>query len=351
MKTDLHIYGAGVLFGGGKGKNELIKNLSESSFEARSREDYSVPEEILGSIEEEKLRRADRFCRIAWLPAGEAFRELFSAGKGEPEDTGIILSTGFGPHSSTFGFLDDVLDFGEKLVSPTKFSHSLHNSAAGYISSVLDVTGPVSTVTQFFHSFHYALIQADIWLKENRCRYVLVGGVDETGDVMDYAVERKRNSGCNIDPFSFSKNPAAVPGEGSVFLLVGRDHREEGYCRISEVNIGSVDLSKKNAPLVLDTDGLIGDENDYLNYINGQNNTVAAYSPLYGSLMTGSAFSTAIGAFSLKNKTLFGSPVGNSDSDKLDIVSQNRKLSGNTVRSLRLNCSGTAGLITLETIS
>ncbi len=47
------------------------------------------------------------------------------------------MATAFGPHVTTFNFLDDILDHGDAAVSPTTFSNSVHNAAASYIAMAL----------------------------------------------------------------------------------------------------------------------------------------------------------------------------------------------------------------------
>lgn len=164
------------------------------------------------------MRRADDFSKMAILAAHNAFMD-----SGLKEETkvslGVILSTAFGPHITTFKFLDDILDYGDANVSPTLFSHSVHNAANSYISSNLGIFGPTLTLTDFSKSFYQALLVAQSWLEEKRCEHVLVGYVEQHGKEIDYILS-------SIAKEYFIK-------EGSVFFLVSAEKCLKEYCSIN----------------------------------------------------------------------------------------------------------------------
>jgi len=81
---------------------------------------YRVAPEILQDKQALRgLRRADRFCRMAVLAAMDAAHNSEIVFENKKADLGVIVSTAFGPHATTFRFLDDILDYGETNVSPT----------------------------------------------------------------------------------------------------------------------------------------------------------------------------------------------------------------------------------------
>lgn len=101
------------------------------------------------SLQELKtLRRADDFIRLAVAAA----RRLPGQGRAE---TGLVLSSAFGPMESNFAVLDQVV--AGDAVSPTLFSHSVFNAAAGYIAMNCGFSGRVMTVTDFDLPFFRAL--------------------------------------------------------------------------------------------------------------------------------------------------------------------------------------------------
>ncbi len=99
-----------------------------------------------------KIRRSDAVSKMSVLAAADA---LANSGIRDiaQKKLGIILATAFGPHVTTFNFLDDILDHGDAAVSPTTFSNSVHNAAASYIAMSLNIKGPTLTITQFQFSF------------------------------------------------------------------------------------------------------------------------------------------------------------------------------------------------------
>ncbi|SLM32810.1 hypothetical protein MTBBW1_80153 [Desulfamplus magnetovallimortis] len=134
---------------------------------ADSRSDLKIP----------GARRADLFSRMA-LKASIGASKDFEFPTGDP-DTGIIVTTQFGPHATTFKFLDGMLEHSDTKVSPTLFSHSVHNAATSYIATVLDLRGPTLTFTCFKEPLFQAFALADIWIKLKRVSRVLLCYVEE----------------------------------------------------------------------------------------------------------------------------------------------------------------------------
>ncbi len=309
----MHLNGIGILFNRGRGVHALEDALIEGWQPATPLSDtknpicaYQVPTEamtdrpLLG-----KLRRASRFDKLSVIAAFDAVQNSGIDDK-EILEMGIIVGTAFGPHPTTFKFLDDIIDYGHGSVSPTLFSHSVHNAAASYIATTLQCRGPILTLAQFYFPFQYALFQANAWIREGRCDHVLVGCTDVIGNVMAHIFSQKLpvpNNG-KIQPFSFSKAPGAVPGEGSVFFLVSSRPGPNPWCNISVDSQGflSADLT------LLETDGIYGDETAYLEQ-NIADTLVSGYSPLFGSMMIGGGFQAAVGALTLARQFYYGCPV------------------------------------------
>jgi 3-oxoacyl-[acyl-carrier-protein] synthase II len=157
-----------------------------------------------------RLRRADRFVRMAVNAALDAWTEARqAAGEVSPEEVGLILASGLGSHVRGFRFLDGILDFGDGAALPTDFSHSLHGAASAYIAELLGLRGPSLTITDFENGTARALLTAQLWLARGRCRRVLVGVVEELGEVLLHCANRLLGE------------TSLVPGEGAVFLALG----------------------------------------------------------------------------------------------------------------------------------
>lgn len=157
------------------------------------------------------LRRADHFVRMAAIAALDAWTQAQNACAGVPmERVGLIVTSGLGPHGRGFKFLDGILDCGDSNALPTDFSHSVHGVAASYIAGLLDLRGPSLSTTDFESGFEQAVLQAQCWLNSGSCARVLLGAVEELGEVLIRCASRL-----------LPANPPFALGEGAVFLTLG----------------------------------------------------------------------------------------------------------------------------------
>ncbi len=304
-----NLLGIGVLFTRGRGIAALDQALREGWVPPENKEGrpaYTIPAEALSDKAVlAKLRRADRFSQMAVLAAWDALHDS-GVRVEDPGRVAVILATAFGPHVTTFKFLDDILNFGDAGTSPTTFSHSVHNAAASYVALALGLRGPALTLAQFSFPFHEALRLADCWLAEDRCDYALVGALDELGSVLQYVCSRKLATAADgrIQPFSLASEPAVVPGEGSAFFLLTKREAAEAYCSIAAISgeDGDGDLR------IVDTGGL--NRNDAPRREECKpGEMLASYTPVFGSLKIGSAFDCAAGALMLRNQIAYACPV------------------------------------------
>jgi len=158
-----------------------------------------------------RMRRADRFSRMAAVAALDAWKQAAHACDGiERERIGLIVTSSFGPHCRGFRFLDGLLDCGDSAASPTDFSHSVHGTAAAYITELLELRGPSLSTTDFEAGFEEAVLLAQCWLAEQTCHRVLVGAVEELGDVMLHCVGRM-----------IAPEGPTILGEGALFFMLG----------------------------------------------------------------------------------------------------------------------------------
>ncbi len=169
------------------------------------------------------IRRADRFAKMAVSASGKACSENFFPR--ETSDVSIIVATMFGPHATTFKFLDNILDYSDKGASPTVFSHSVHNASASYIASALGIMGQTLTITCFQDPLKQALILAYAWLKSRQTEKVIVCYVDEESHPFCAFHEY-----CTFP--SYSENMLKT-GAAAV-LLAGRDGEEGKRIQIPE---------------------------------------------------------------------------------------------------------------------
>jgi 3-oxoacyl-[acyl-carrier-protein] synthase II len=348
----MYILGIGLVFAGGFGIGQFERAL-EGPWQRPAADrlglfSYQVD---LGTIKDKSLlkglRRSDKFSRMSVLAAADAVA-CSGMGSLEGKRAGVILSTAFGPHVTTFGFLDTILDYGDANVSPSIFSNSVHNAAASYIAQSLNIQGPTMTITQFFHSCQNALQLARLWLEERRCDYVLAGAVDQYGDVMRYVYDKKLTpapDGC-IRPFNL-KPTYQVPGEGAAFFLLGREPSAGAFCKVAAISVGNPPEHEVSDDVtIIDTDGMLPDESAYATFFS-DGSPLAAYSPLFGSMMIGSAFNCAAGALMLKRQRYFANPI-RENPHSMNLLDKTGDANIELIRCVRYNCHGEKAVIYLK---
>lgn len=360
----MYIAGLSTVFNRGRGLDALAQALEEGWQAPEWRDHpsgqipvYDVSKEVLADKALfKKMRRADRFSRMAVMAASDAFGDAvnndaaFASGLSpDKQNLGIIVSTALGPHATTFKYLNDILDYGDAGPSPTLFSHSVHNAAASYIAATLECRGPTLTISQFGLSFHHALILARAWLDEGRCDYVLAGSVDECSPAMEYIVSQKTALAADgrIHPFTFGDKPVAVPGEGSVFMLLTREKPDKPYAAVADVSVSPAADQKTTDLVLVDCDGMAGSEQDYLPTV-ADARRVAAYSPVFGSLICNSAFNAAAGALMVKNQIVYTCPDSGTNPHNLKVCGETTPATLNRITCVKKSAIFKNGTIILE---
>jgi 3-oxoacyl-[acyl-carrier-protein] synthase II len=266
-----------------------------------------------GFVDRKALRRMDAISRLAILGACLALRD---AGIDRPDErTGVVLSTGYGPSGTTLAFLDSFIEGGDACSSPTAFSSSVHNAPAANLSTLLGVTGPNLTVSQFEVSASSSLLTAALWLEEGRADRVLVGGVDEYGEVLGYCWRRSfgEPDGPACRPLD-TRHQTARPGEGCAFLLLER-HSQGTPCAgiIETVRMGRVGGTAPQIPadrlLILGADGHRRCAGAYARLVP-PGSAVTSFAHLWGSFPTATAFDAAAAAVLLESGQMPAPPPG-----------------------------------------
>jgi Beta-ketoacyl synthase, N-terminal domain len=230
------ILGIGAVTPFGRDLNTIEKHLESPAkiFKALRVGDDLLSDPAVGS----RMRRADRFARMAAVAALDCRTSANDSSVSIPKDRiGLIVSSGFGPHCRGFRFLDGILDCGDASALPTDFSHSVHGAAAAYITELLELRGPSMTITDFENGFEQAVLLAQCWLHQDVCDRVLVGAVDEIGDVLIHCASRMLKG-----------DKVFTPGEGAVFLMLG-EMVQNGFAQIEATALPSeLDLMMQDFP-------------------------------------------------------------------------------------------------------
>lgn len=277
-----------------------------------------------------RLRRADRFTQLAAVAARDALADA-ALDSVPPDRLGLIVASALGPHVTTFRFLDEILTYGDQGGSAFVFSHSVHNAAASYLATLLGLQGPALTIAQTDGAFHESLQLAGAWLATGRCDHVLVGAVDELGEVMRYVCHRQ----CppppdgRIQPLAFTRAPATVPGEGSFFFVLGRpdDPPPAGRRRVV---VSAGPPGPPAGPLLVDADGMSCDESAYAPLVRPWP-SVASYTALCGGLLTAGAFHAAVATAALREGGEWPAP---------DLIGPARLGDATSVTTLRVHTAG-----------
>ena len=182
-----------------------------------------------------RMRRADRFARMAAVAALDAW----ISDNVPRERIGLIVSSGFGPHCRGFRFIDGILDCGDSNALPTNFSHSVHGAAAAYITELLELRGPSLTTADFEIGFEQAVLLAQCWLDQRICDRVLVGAVEEIGEVLLHCVPRMLG---DDNPFT--------PGEGAVFIMLAPADAKGLACLETTAKPEDADLMTLDMPAI-----------------------------------------------------------------------------------------------------
>lgn len=215
----MYIHGIGIISSVGRGLEAHRDALTSLPLPMTGGGLHRVGEKDLKDpVLAKEARRATRFDRMAILAGLDALEDAGIHSNTHSSTVGLIIATGRGPHATTFRFLDDIINFKEKDVSPTLFSHSVHNAAASYLSLLAGIRGGTLTVTRFSFAFYEALNLAQSWLEQKRCKYVLIGAVDELGEVMEGILRFRSSVDSNI-----------AFGEGSAFLVLSQAPSEQNY--------------------------------------------------------------------------------------------------------------------------
>jgi len=319
MTCRMAIRGIGLTGGFGCGNQAALNALRDGgkpnevfSFQTSTRTmDYPVyradPEPLKGFVPARKLRRMNKYSKLAALSACLALQDAGWKIPCQCSDMAVIVASGYGATSTTFAFLDDIIKEGDRLASPTLFSNSVHSSAASNVTILLQIKGPCLTVTQFEMSTIVALLNAQTWLAERKVDTVLLGGVDQINKVLLYCYHSfwPDEIPQEIMPFIFDRQ-TAIPGEGSTFMVLTRDEGEVppyGYIdKVSWENPENYTVPD-DVMLVSGSDGHRACGLQYRKLFRPVDpDRIKSFSMIYGSMPCGQIFDLALASLAARHK-------------------------------------------------
>jgi 3-oxoacyl-[acyl-carrier-protein] synthase II len=176
------------------------------------------------------LRRMDWVSRMLVSSARQAHRDAgLDELEGEAlERAAVVVGSTFGNQRETARYTRRVLDEGLGAGSPLLFPNLVLNAPAGYAAIELGFAGPNLTVSEHEASGEAALAAAVDLLRSNRCDVVVVGGVDEFGEIYLQALAERRL----LHPAVGWSNPASrrssgwlIPAEAGMALVLEGSER------------------------------------------------------------------------------------------------------------------------------
>jgi 3-oxoacyl-[acyl-carrier-protein] synthase II len=298
--SDVRILGLGPVLVCGQGVEALEKALSGGG----SPPNDDVPTESLtGFLPPARIRRIDPLGRMALLASFLALRDAgIALEEARSDRTGIVFGTAFGPQTSTFAYLDGIIDAGDQMASSLAFTNSVHNLASAQISLALGITGPTRTLTAFGYTAGASLLSARHWIRSGRVDRALVVLGEETSPLMAYAVGRMGGRSDGVRPFTQGCSYTARPG--CIALVLGLEGK--GYARLVDVEEGLT--TAEAAERAGRADGLFcadtgrADESPAYRELAAKAHRAASHSPLYGSLDISLGIELAIAALAISGR-------------------------------------------------
>jgi 3-oxoacyl-[acyl-carrier-protein] synthase II len=295
-------------------ENAQVANLPGLSAQEPDYKDY-VPANM--------LRRMSHIIKLGVAAAKICLQQV------EIENVdAIITGTGLGCFEDTDKFLRAIIENDEQLLTPTSFIQSTHNTVAGQIALLIKCHKYNFTYTQQGLSFESALIDAQMFLNENKNSNILVGGLDEAiqpyYDLMQQAGHIKNQE--NIIP-EIEKNQTKgfCLGEGASFFLLSNEKNKNTKSVISGIKtftsvkdsadlqqklnsfLTELDLSISDISLVLSGNSGDGDDDKILNDCNQKifsKTTTAYFKNLCGEYFTASAFALWLASVVIEKQKL-----------------------------------------------
>ncbi len=200
------------------------------SFRLHQNNRQSIAEPKYEGIPLNVLRRMGKAVRIG---TGAALPLI----KNFPNIDAIIIGTANGGMDDCIRFLNQIMEFDEGTLTPTNFVQSTPNAIAGQLGLSLKNKGYNITHVHRGLAFENALIDAQMFLSENKNATCLLGGLDEIS-TYNYNIEMlgdwyKKEDESFEDLYS-TNTEGSIAGEGAAMFLVNKK-KENSISKITAI--------------------------------------------------------------------------------------------------------------------
>jgi 3-oxoacyl-[acyl-carrier-protein] synthase II len=164
-----------------------------------------------GFVDSKMIRRMSRIVKMGVAAAMTCLR---NAGIEKPG--AILTATAYGCLEDSSVFLRKMIEFEEKMLSPTAFIQSTHNTVGAQIALLLKCHAYNNTIVHSAFSFENALTESGLLLQEG-IGPVLIGAIDEITEDRHAILSR---FGLYKKAGRYSGN---IAGEGASFFLIDNE--------------------------------------------------------------------------------------------------------------------------------
>lgn len=218
---EIRITGMGLVNRAGISPEEFWENLNGG----KRFQEKAYPVEFRPDFPSSRLRRVNRYCRLALYAADMAWKEAEELGSEIDEfSRGTIFTTGYGSMEAQVEFCREVAKGGPDTCSPTVFTGMVPNSCVGTVCMFLRCKG-ASTMLMGGNHLEYS----SLLLQNKSAKRILCGAVEEYSEEL-YKGMREEEAALG-----------AEPAEGCVVFSMERTEEAFGYCAV--LGTGSTGLT------------------------------------------------------------------------------------------------------------
>jgi 3-oxoacyl-(acyl-carrier-protein) synthase len=283
----------------------------------------AVTPEFKNYINPVALRRMSRMFKM-----GLSAAKICALDAGLEMPDGIITASGYGCIGDTSKFLLEVIENGEKQLTPTLFMQSTYNSISGGIAMAMKCNNYNTTYVHRGFAFETALQDAIMQISDHPEKRILLGGFDETNEgqfVISTRTGYHRKDFVNSLSLFQTEGRGTLQGEGAAFFVIGAEKTSNSYASIGGLQMlyapkSPLEITHAIEGILNEADIRMSDIDIVINGIGGDtihdklNNTVmndtfsdtqqVVFKHLSGDYCTASSFGLWMGAQILRHQSV-----------------------------------------------